>query len=102
MQAGGLVIELMVDATANPMGLLDAWITSDGRDLNCIVIHDKDGMSDPTLEAMPGQNREWGYIVDTSTMEIVWRQFGSLGQQAEADSSAVQGLGEMCVRLGGC
>ena len=93
------MIELMVDVTSNPQNLLNAWITSDGRDLNCIVLHDKDGMSNDALEDQ-GANREWAYIVDTRTMEIVWRAFGSLGQQAEADSSAVQGLVQMCTLLG--
>jgi hypothetical protein len=100
MQAGGLVIELMVDVTGDPMALLNAWITSDGRDLNCIVVHDKDGMSNDALEEPVGVNREWAFIVDTTTMEIVWRAFGSLSTQPESDSSAVQGLVEMCNRLG--
>jgi hypothetical protein len=92
---GGLVIELLVDNSADAMALVDAWVTSDGRDLNCSVVHDKDGMSNSALEEN-GANREWAFIIDTTTMEIVWRAFGSLGSQAEEDSSAVQGLVEMC------
>ena len=100
MQAGGIVIELMVDVTSNPQNTLDTWVTSDGHSINCFLLHDKDGMSNGALEATPGENREWAFIVDTSTMEIVWRAFGSLGGQAIEESSAVQGLVEMCNRLG--
>lgn len=99
-EAGGIVIELMVDANpADATVLVDAWITSDGRDLNCSVVHDKDGMSNGALDGPQG-NREYGYVIDLSTMEILWRGFGSLGSQPEASSSAVQGLVEMCSRLG--
>ena len=91
----------MVDVNGAPQGLLDAWTTSDGRDLNCSVLHDKDGQSNPTL-ADNGANREWAFVIDTSNMQIVWKAFGSLGNQPELDSSAVQGLIELCSRLGGC
>jgi hypothetical protein len=96
-QAGGIVIELLVDVTSDPIPLVDAWVTSDGRDLNCSVVHDKDGVSNDALKDMA--NREWAFVIDTSTMKIVWRAFGSTGNQAEEDSSAVQGLVEMCNRL---
>jgi hypothetical protein len=104
MGNGGLVVELMVDDTANPMGVVDTWVTSDGHQINCSVVHDTDGFSNSSLEDIPPggtnpANREWAFVIDTSNMQIVWRAFGSLGDQEVEDSSAVQGLTEMCELL---
>ena len=93
-QNGGIVIELMVDNTADPIALVDSWTAA--YSLNCSVMHDKDGMANPTL-ADEGANREWAFVVDLSNMEIVWRGFGSLGGGlAVEDYAAVLGLVEIC------
>lgn len=93
-QNGGIVIELMVDNTSDAMGLLNAWTAA--YSLNCSVMHDKDGMARAMLQSN-GADREWAFIVDLSTMEIVWRAFGSLGGSlAVEDYAAVQGLVEIC------
>lgn len=93
-QAGGIVIELMVDNTSSAMTLIDNWVAT--YQLNCSVMHDKDGQSRPALASGNG-DREWAFIVDLSTMEIVWRAFGSLGGGlAIEDYAAVQGLVEIC------
>lgn len=93
-QNGGIFIELMVDNTNNPMTLVDAWVSS--YDLNGSVMHDKDGMARSSLQSM-GADREWAFIVDLSTMEIVWRGFGGLGGgMAIEDYAAVEGLVEIC------
>jgi len=91
---GGIFIELMVDSTSDPMTLLDAWTSA--YSLNCSVMHDKDGVANGVLQD-EGANREWAFIIDLSTMEIVWRAFGSLGGSlAVEDYAAVQGLVEIC------
>ncbi len=91
---GGIFIELMVDSTGNPMGLVDDWVST--YSLNCSVMHDKDGASRTAL-ADNGADREWAFIVDLSTMEITWRGFGSLGGGlAVEDYAAVLGLVEIC------
>ena len=93
-QNGGIVIELMVDSTNDAMGLVDSWTAA--YSLNCSVMHDKDGTANPIL-ADEGANREWAFVIDLSTMEIVWRGFGSLGGGlAIEDYAAVLGLVEIC------
>lgn len=91
---GGVFIELMVDSTNDAMGLVDDWVAS--YSLNCSVMHDKDGASRDALKE-GSSDREWAFILDLSTMEIVWRGFGSLGGGlAVEDYAAVLGLVEIC------
>lgn len=95
-QNGGIFIELMVDNTSNPMMTVDDWVATNS--LNCSVMHDKDGNTRTELEG-PNGDREYAFIVDLSTMEIVWREFGSLGapmSMAIEDYAAVLGLVEIC------
>jgi hypothetical protein len=93
-QNGGIFIELMVDSSGDPMSLVDSWVS--GYSLNCSVMHDKDGNSREALRE-GSQDREWAFIVDLSTMKIVWRGFGSLGGGlAVEDYAAVLGLVEIC------
>lgn len=93
-QNGGIFIELVVDVSNDPMTLLDNWVAT--YDLNCSVMHDKDGQARIALEDM-GNDREWAFIVDLSNMEIVWRDFGSLGGNLQLEQyAAVQGLVEIC------
>jgi hypothetical protein len=91
---GGIVIELMVDNTNDAMGLVDGWTAT--YELNCSVVHDKDNESNFQLQDQ-GANREWAFVIDTSTMEIVWRGFGSLGGSLAIEQyAAVLGLVEIC------
>ena len=65
IEAGGLVTEVLYD------GDLLSWIQA--NDLHVTVVKPKPG--DPTLTDL--QSREWSYIVDLKTMQIVWTGFGS-------------------------
>lgn len=90
---GGIFIELMVDTTNDPMGLVDNWTAT--YSLNCSVMHDKDGETRPTLAN--GGDREWAYLIDLSNMEIVWSDFGSTGSGlAVEDYAGVLALVEIC------
>ena len=93
-QNGGILIELMVDPTNDPMDLVNRWVSS--YSLNCSVMHDKDGMTRPAL-ATGNQDREWAFIVDLSTMEIVWAEHGSHASGSPVESyAAVLGMVEIC------
>lgn len=93
-QNGGIVLELIVDSSNDPMSHVDAWVTA--YSLNGSVMQDKDGVARSELSVM-NADREWAFIVDLSNMAIVWRAFGSLGNLPNVeDYSAVQGLVEIC------
>lgn len=80
MAAGGAVVEALIEDE------LDAWITT--YDLKITVVRPK---SSAFLTEMGP--REWGYIIDLSTMKIVWKGFGSFS--TTTNSSAKQGLAEL-------
>lgn len=67
-------------------GDLDAWILSE--DLHVTVVRPKDGQ---TLQELV--NREWTYVVDLTTMKIVWKGFGSF--DGSQPSSVDAGLTEL-------
>jgi hypothetical protein len=76
IDAGGLVVEVLyvgqdfvTPPTQNEMA---AWIQTIPP-LHVTVVRPKPG--DPTLAEL--QSREWSYIVDLKTMQIVWTGFGS-------------------------
>lgn len=69
IEAGGLVVEVLYDHDPLP------WIQAE--DLHVTVVTVKDGQ---TLQEL--QSREWSYIVDLTTMKIVWTGFGSYSGQA--------------------
>jgi hypothetical protein len=65
IEAGGLIVDILYS------GDLLAWIQA--NDLHVSVVKPKPG--DPSLTEL--QSREWSYIVDLKTMQIVWTGFGS-------------------------
>ena len=83
---GGAVVEALIEDQ------LDAWITT--YDLENTVVQPKDPQ---TLLSEMGP-RETGYIIDLSTMTIVWKTFGSFSPTD--NSSAKQGMAEMKTLLG--
>jgi len=92
--AGGIILELLEQGTSGgtppTTPEMDGWITTYG--LKCDVLRLKFD-NPPALEG-----REWAYLVDLSTMEIVWKAFGSTG--TTNNSAAKQGLVEIKSRLG--
>jgi hypothetical protein len=78
--AGGAVVEALIEDQ------LDAWITT--YDLKITVVRPK---SPTFLTDLDG--REYGYVIDLSTMKIVWKGFGSYS--STTNSSAKQGLAEL-------
>ncbi|MEM1031667.1 MAG: hypothetical protein AAF928_00240 [Myxococcota bacterium] len=93
--SGGIVMQVLVDNTQNPMSLVDTWVGT--FEINASVMHDRDGEVRNQLSPN-GQNREWAYLIDLSTMEILWRAFGSFGGNLDVeDYSGVLGLVEMCL-----
>jgi len=83
----------IVDSTNDPMSVVDAWTAA--HSLNCSVMHDKDGATRPALAN--NADREWAYLVDLSTMEIKWTEFGSTGSGLFIeDYAGVLGLVELC------
>jgi hypothetical protein len=94
-QAGGRVIEVLFSGQmpgSQPLPELSAWITS--YDLKVTALAPNAGN---TLVAS-ASDREHAYIVDLSTMKIVWTVFGSYGPTT--NSSAKQGLAKMKELLG--
>jgi hypothetical protein len=87
--AGGRVIEVMFSGTAGAPtdNELDSWVTA--YDLKVSLVAPKGTSS----LAGGASDREHAYIVDLSTMKIVWTVFGSYGPTT--NSSAKQGLAEM-------
>lgn len=83
---GGPVVEVLIQDQ------LDAWITT--YDLKVSVVRPKDP---PTFLADMGP-REWAYVIDLSTMKIVWKGFGSFS--STTNSSAKQALLELNQLLG--
>jgi hypothetical protein len=73
IEAGGLVVDVFIDGAQTTQ--MDAWIQTES--LHVSVCTAKDGQ---TLAEL--QSREWSYIVDLSTMKIVWTGFGSYSGQA--------------------
>lgn len=89
-QAGGRVIEVLFSGTGaatDPAPVLGAWITA--YDLKVTTIIPKAGNTLVTDDGM----RENSYIVDLTTMKIVWTVFGSY--RGTTNSSAKQGLAKM-------
>ncbi|MCC6216005.1 MAG: hypothetical protein IT376_14155 [Polyangiaceae bacterium] len=68
-------------------GALDPWV--DTYDLSVTALSPAPGS---TFGADLG-GREWAYVVELSTMRIVWKGFGSYGPTT--NSSALQGLVEL-------
>ncbi len=67
-------------------GELEPWI--DQHDLRVTVVRPKD---DATEEALGG--REWTHVIDLSTGEMVWSEFGSFS--SGGTSSVGAGIAEM-------
>jgi hypothetical protein len=83
---GGAVVEALIE------NQLDAWITT--YDLKNTVVQPLD----PNTFLAEMGPRETGYIIDLSTMKIVWKTFGSFAPTT--NSSAKQGMAEMKTLLG--
>ncbi len=87
--AGGAVVEALLDSG---QAALDAWINT--YDLKISVVHPKQ-TSQFLTDLGP---RETAYVIDLSTMKIVWTGFGSFGPTD--NSSAKQAMAEMAKLLG--
>jgi hypothetical protein len=70
---------------------MTAWIQNDS--LHVTVVRPKDAQ---TLSEL--QSREWTYVVDLSTMKIVWTGFGSY--DGSKPSSVEEGLSQLMTLLG--
>ena len=79
VDAGGAVVEILLS------GDLEPWI--DQYALDITVVRPKD---DATRDALGG--REWTHLVDLTTGEMVWSEFGSYGSSG---SSVGEGITEM-------
>ncbi len=79
MDAGGAVVEILLS------GELETWVQQFG--LNVTVVRPKDGTSKEVLGG-----RQWTYVIDLTTGETVWRQFGGYSGD---DSSVGTGIAEM-------
>jgi hypothetical protein len=85
VEAGGVVVEILHS------GDVDAWVKA--YDLHVTVVKPKDA---ETLNELV--SREWTYVIDLSTMKIVWKGFGSY--DGSKPSSVEEGLSQLMTLLG--
>ena len=64
MQGGGAIVEILAGGTPDQ---LDAWVGNFG--LKTTTVRDPDGAPNQTLAALV--RREYSYVVDLATMQIV-------------------------------
>ena len=90
---GGAVVEILMTPdpqAASPQAGLNTWITTFG--LNITAVLPRDGMTQSVLGV-----RETAYIVNLSTMKIVWKFNGNLA--GIGDSSGKVGVTEILKSL---
>lgn len=93
LDAGGIVIEILfTEVPDGGRGELSAWVETFDLMVTTIVPLDGNTLVESAAD------REHAFIVDLSTMEIVWTAFGSY--TTTTNSSAKQGVAEMLRLLG--
>ena len=96
VNAGGMIAEVLIQSGFNgalQMSDVTTWVNT--FELDFTVVMATDGETQNALI-----DREWTYIVDTSTMEIVWRRQGVQFDAGESGSAAYAGMQQMLTLLG--
>jgi len=95
--AGGIIVEVLIQSgySGGALDMFDITTWVNTYDLDITTMMAVDAQTEAALI-----DREWSFIIDTSTMQIVWRQQGSQVDGGESSSGAYSGMTQMMLLLG--